>query len=91
MTHPSTKENFISGLVDGNHDDHSISAGMSKVVQPFTKLENVSSWIRMNKNKPYVVGQGFRLPLSVQGNKDEQLIFHPAHMEYVRAPHPAQY
>jgi hypothetical protein len=44
-----------------------------------------------NKSKTYAVGQGLRLPLSAQGNKDEQLIFHPPNMEYVRAPQPGQY
>ena len=43
-----------------------------------------------NESKTYAVGQGSRLPLSAQGNKDEQVIFHPPHMEYVRVPQPGQ-
>ena len=34
-TYSSTKQNFVSGLVNCNHDDHSICSGMGEIMQAF--------------------------------------------------------
>jgi hypothetical protein len=39
VTDSSAKQNFLASLVDGDHDNHSVSSWMRKVMEAFSERE----------------------------------------------------